>query len=378
MGSILAVAAHTFDKVSETFIRNHAENILPGCTSLIALDPLAVFLKTTDESCSFRASAVSKFYWGKIDSFLKLVIGKSVFYCGHENSNQLTKFLVNNGVKVMLAEYGPVGCAIARACKQANVKLYVHFHGYDASRLIEKMHIRYAYRELAKNSAGFIFPSKFLANQLGSIGIDNSMLYVAPCCVDTREFSFTTEKDNLLLLSIGRFVPKKAPHKTILAFAKILRGFPDLRLEMIGDGELLPMCKDLVQSLGIQKNVVFHGSQPHSFVKDRLSRAKLFLQHSVTAPDGDTEGLGVSLLEAMATGAVVVATRHNGFVETVVEGVTGFLVDENDVDAMTENVLILLRNEKLLCEMRLNARRRVENFYSVELQIATLKKIMGL
>ena len=69
-------------------------------------------------------------------------------------------------------------------------------------------------------------------------------------------------------------------------------------------------------------------------MRDRLARAAVFLQHSVTAADGNTEGLPTSIQEAMACGDVVVSTRHAGIPEVVVSGENGLLVDEDDADGL--------------------------------------------
>ena len=375
-----SVAAKNFNVYSETFIRNHAENILPGATALVSLNPEAVFLPQINSDDCFAFCRKKSLLPKKIDRLWRFVAGSSVFYPGNNASNLLADFLKKTGVNVLLAEYGPVGCAVGRACHMAGVKLYVHFHGYDASKLLNRWHVRHSYRWLFESAKGFIFPSDFLAQQLcDKTGIPrNDRIHVVPCCVQPDEFCATQPKDHKLLLSVGRFVPKKAPQETILAFSKLLQNLPGLRLEMIGDGKLLPICKELVQALDIEDQVIFHGSKPHDFVKEKMKRATLFLQHSVTAPDGDMEGLAVALLEAMASGAVVVSTKHSGIVEAVVNGKTGFLVEEHDVDDMADKCLRLLRDMNMINAMRVNARNRVEEFYSVDKQVSSLKKIMGL
>lgn len=377
---VFSVAANTFDIYSETFIRNHAEKILPGATALVALNPDGVFLPQINSDDCFTFIQERSSFPKKLDSLWSFVTGNSVFYPGNNASNLLAAFLKQKGVQVLLAEYGPVGCAVGHACRMAGVRLYVHFHGYDASRLLNHWHVRHSYNWLFQTAKGFIFPSNFLAQQLcDRIGIQrNDRIHVVPCCVQPDEFYAVQPKDPKLLLAVGRFVPKKAPQETILAFSKLLRQLPDLRLEMIGDGELLPSCKELAQTLDINDHVIFHGSKPHDFVEEKMKSAVLFLQHSVTAPDGDTEGLGVSLLEAMASGAVVVSTKHNGFVETVVNGKTGFLVEEFDVDDMADKCLRLLTDDNMINDMRIKARNRVEQFYSIDMQISSLKKVMGL
>jgi glycosyltransferase involved in cell wall biosynthesis len=67
-----------------------------------------------------------------------------------------------------------------------------------------------------------------------------------------------------------------------------------------------------------------------------MREARAFVQHSLVAPDGDSEGSPVAVMEAQLSGLPVVATLHGGIPEVVEEGVTGFLLPEDDVDAMAE------------------------------------------
>jgi glycosyltransferase involved in cell wall biosynthesis len=345
---------------------------------LVALNPSATFLPFFDETDCLKFAPFYRIWPKKFDGLVRFLLYGSVYYPSRQNTELLADFLTEKRVRVLLAEYGMVGCAVARACQKAKVDLFVHFHGFDASRLLRVRHVRSSYRRLSHIAKGFIFPSQFLADRMRSIGVEGKKLHVAPCCVNVDDFQFRARKDDCLLLSVGRFVAKKAPHKTLRCFAKVLRNYPRLRLEMIGDGNLLQTCKDLAKSLKIDDRVVFHGSKSHGFVKRKMAEAQLFLQHSVTAANGDTEGLGVSLLEAMASGAVVIATRHNGFVETVVDGETGFLVDEHDVEAMANCCLRLLADKDLLDLMRQKARERVENYFTVDQQMVKLRHIMGI
>ena len=129
-----------------------------------------------------------------------------------------------------------------------------------------------------------------------------------------------------------------------MAFSKALREHPSARLDMVGDGEMMARCAAVVAEEEMGDAVMLHGSQPTEVVAELLARASIFVQHSITAPNGDTEGLGVSLLEAMIAGVPVIATRHNGFVETVVEGETGLLVEEYDIAGMANAISALLSN----------------------------------
>jgi glycosyltransferase involved in cell wall biosynthesis len=137
-------------------------------------------------------------------------------------------------------------------------------------------------------------------------------------------------------------VPKKGPLLTVEAFARAVETCPNLRLDLVGDGPLFGAAVDLVDALRLGGRVIFHGSLPNDDVLDLMERADVFLQHSLTDPaTGDEEGLPVAILEAMSRSLPVVATRHAGIPEAVVDGATGLLVDEGDVATMAERIAYL-------------------------------------
>ena len=162
------------------------------------------------------------------------------------------------------------------------------------------------------------------------------------------------------------------------AFALAAREHPQLRLEVIGDGPLRSQCEAVVAREGLQARVVFHGACGPDFVRARLSEAGVFVQHSVTAPNGDQESQGISLIEAMASGLPVVVTDHNGFCETVEQGVSGFLVAERDVVSIAKNIGRLVTDVELRETMGKRARQVVvERFSAVDLN-GRLREVIGM
>ena len=115
-----------------------------------------------------------------------------------------------------------------------------------------------------------------------------------------------------VFLSVGRFVAKKAPHKTLQAFEAVYQSAGSAP-HMVGEGPMLKKCKAWVQQQGIQEAVTFAGVQSRRSVSRLMARARVFVQHSVVAEDGDHEGLPLAILEAGAHGLPVVATRHAGY-----------------------------------------------------------------
>lgn len=289
---------------------------------------------------------------------------------------RIRQFLEVHKVRAVLAEYGPTGCLLMRICSEAAVPLYVHFHGYDASRYLRKRHRVRHYQALFERAAGVIVPSRYLGDRLTQIGCPQAKLHISYNGIDVARFRPTARHPNRIV-AVGRLVAKKAPHLTILAFGKILPKFPEARLDIIGDGPLATRCSALVNDLELNDHVTLHGAKPRTYVIDLLCKASLFVQHSVTAPNGDTEGFGISLVEAMACSVPLVVTRHNGFVETVQDGITGLLVDEHDVDGMADAMAELLGNPARSAAMGEAGRARVLANFTLPQARDRLRSIMG-
>ena len=165
---------------------------------------------------------------------------------------------------------------------------------------------------------------------------------------------------------------------TILAFARVASAIQDARLDIIGDGSLEGECRKLIESLDLTDRVTLHGARHSDFVLALLKEASVFAQHSVTAPDGDMEGLPVSVLEAMACGLPVVSTRHSGIPEAVEEGRTGLLVEEHDVEGMAEAILGLLKDPQRAAAMGRAGRERILSHFTRERSRDRLREILGI
>jgi colanic acid/amylovoran biosynthesis glycosyltransferase len=375
---MLAIAAPSFHQPSETFIRAHVRDVLPGRTVLICRDDtdaaaLGCPVLSDIRPLSLPKNPAERFsnslrfrWWRYVDPALR-----------GANERRVRSFLERHGVRAMLAEYGTEGCLLRIACKRAGIPLYVHFHGYDATRLARHRHWRRHYRRLFRDAAGIIAPSEFLAAKLRDLGCPDEKLSVSPNGINISGFRETV-RERGRLVAVGRLVEKKAPHLTIQAFAKVSQTQPYCTLDIVGEGPLREKCVAEVIRLGLRDRVKLHGAQSPEFVRELLQKAELFVQHSVTARDGDMESFGISLVEAMACSVAVVATDHNGFSETVVSDGTGILVAEHDVDGMATAILSLLDDRVRAETMGRAGRARVEAKFTHENTAARLREIMGL
>ena len=281
------------------------------------------------------------------------------------------------GADTVLAEFGPTGVAVMEACRKLNLPLVVHFHGYDISmRELLKLHGP-AYSMMFKQAAAVIAVSRAMQKKLIEMGAPAERVHYNPCGVNCELFGGAVPAEAPpLILAVGRFVEKKGPQITLAAFSDVLRQYPEARLLMIGDGPLLEECQKLSNSLAIDAAVTFMGSQPHEIVAKEMRRARIFVQHSIEAASGDSEGTPVAILEAGASGLPVVSTYHGGIPDVVIANETGLLVKERDVAEMARQMLRLLRDPALAGALGHAARRRVEMHFSATRSIDHLWTIM--
>lgn len=275
-------------------------------------------------------------------------------------------------IEAVLAEYGPTATYIMDVCKACKIPLIVHFHGRDAYHYQTIARFGAKYRQLFEYASVVVSVSTDMCEQLIQLGAPADKLLLNPCSPNAL-FTFENIEGNPpIFLTVGRFAAKKGPEYSIRAFQKVVERFPSAKMWMVGEGELWERCKLLAQSLGINQHIEFKGPCTPEQVAEWHHKARVFVQHSMRAQDGDSEGTPVSVLEAMKSGLPVVSTRHAGIKDTVVEGETGFLVNEGDWEGMAAAMLKLAQDATLAAEMGKRGNARVEAHYTMEQHIERL------
>jgi glycosyltransferase involved in cell wall biosynthesis len=279
--------------------------------------------------------------------------------------------------QAVYVEFGQFAVQVMDACRRLELPLIVHFHGIDAhSRSILD---RYGgrYPRLFEQAVAIITNSRTMERALLELGARPEKTHYVPNGVDADRFRAGAPAEAPpTFLSVGRFAEKKGPQLTIAAFASVCHTHPEAQLRMIGDGRIRGVCQDLAQGLGVGEAVTFLGAQPHEVVAEEMRRARAFVQHSVVASDGNSETMPNAILEASASGLPVVATRHAGIPEVVVDGETGFLVEERDVEGMARQMARLVLEPGLAAELGRAGRKRMQESFSIESRIARLWEII--
>ena len=314
----------------------------------------------------------STLFW-VLHKIVKVVTGERNNYFGNYG---LKKYLRDNKIDVVLANYGLSAAHLVPVCRDLDIPLLAIFHGHDATD--KKLLMQYVkkYNELFAYAAFIITVSQDLRNGIVKLGADPAKVKVIPCGVDVSKFKPSGAEKEDLFLAVGRFVKKKGPLYTIQAFHRVWKKHPTAKLVMVGGKSgLFSKCRKLVNSLGMQQSVVFSGVLGQHEISELMGKALAFVQHSVTAPNGDTEGTPVSILEASASGLPVISTLHGGIKDAVVHGKTGFLVGEGDVEGMARYMISVLEDVPLSVSMGREGRQHITAYYNQSKQIEKLNEL---
>lgn len=284
---------------------------------------------------------------------------------------------------VLHAHFGPDGLAALPLARLLGIPLVTTLHGYEVSRSRGRLltsgrlsWTRYALRggQLMAGGDLFVAVSEALRRRAIDRGYPPERTIAHYNGVDLRRF----ELPNLpprpgLILHVCRLVEKKGTSLLIRAFAQVRAARPEARLIIVGDGPLRASLEQQAAEMGQSDAVAFLGQRSPQEVARRMGRAWLLAAPSLTARDGDAEGLPTAVVEAAAASLPVVASDHSGTPEAVVDGRSGFIVPEGDVAALARRMLDLLGSPRLRTSMAAASRALAENRFDALRQTKALE-----
>ncbi len=351
---------------SETFIQAHIER-LPGNKRVLYGGAFPVY----DHEDKFLVKSVF--------GLISYLIQKRVFKSQNigVRTKALSNYLKREKIDVVLAEYGMVGAMVTEACKLAAVPLVVHFHGADAHHKPTVAKYLELYRTMFKYATTIVAVSNEMVESLKKLGAPAEKLVLNPYGVDTSLFTIAdVSKSSPDFLSIGRFVEKKSPLSVVEAFFILSKKVADTRLWMVGEGPLLFKAKELAQQLNLSDKITFTGVLSKNEIQTLMQRVRCFVQHSVTAVDGDKEGTPNTILEAGASGLAIVSTQHAGINEAVINGETGYLVSEHDIKSMARHMIAIAEDVQLAAALGAKEATHIRKNYEMNDRINTLAALL--
>lgn len=202
----------------------------------------------------------------------------------------------------------------------------------------------------------YTYNSDFTRQRMLEIGSPEEKLYKLPESLNLVHFPYSPKilKDNekIKLLTVGRLVKKKGHEFCIKMLGKLIKKYENIEYQIAGDGPTKESLEQLVESLNLKSYVKFLGEVNAEDCSQLYQESHIFILASVTTNDPDNEeGQALVLQEAQASGLPVISTVHNGIPEGVLNGVTGFLVPESDIDALYEKTSYLIEHPELWPEM---------------------------
>ena len=269
---------------------------------------------------------------------------------------------------VIQCHFGALGlkAVLLRQAGALTGRIVTAFHGEDITNY-PRQFAPGLYAPLFAQGDRFLPISARWNDALAALGCPMHRVSVHPMGVRTARFSQITHASRpdapLRLLSVSRLVEKKGVADAIRAVAQLSFA---CELVIVGDGPLRGALERLACDLGTAHRVRFTGAQTSIQVEEQLALADIFVAPSITARDGDIEGIPVSIMEAMAAGLPVVSTRHSGIPELVQHGVSGFLVAEGDVAAMASRLGELADDAALRARLGAEGRRIVQRDFDIE------------
>lgn len=165
--------------------------------------------------------------------------------------------------------------------------------------------------------------------------------------------------------SVGSLRPQKALHYLIECAALLVHAFPDLRVLIVGQGQEEPRIRSLIRRYDLEQTVVLVGQ--------RSDVPEVLAAFDVAVSTSDWEGSPLAVMEYMAAGKPVVATRVGGIPDLITHGVHGLLVERGDVERLVQSIAELLRDPERRAAMGARGRRRQRLEFDIDLMVRRLE-----
>ena len=284
--------------------------------------------------------------------------------------------------KLIHAHFGNDGVAAIPIKRKLGVPLITSFYGYDLSDKLETL--RPYYKSLKNEGDLFIALSRDMKKYLIKIGFPESKIVIHHLGVQCKELEAVNKgtcnnRNGFIFLTVARFSERKGIQDTIQAFYNIVSKYPDAKLRIVGNGPYKYELVKLVDSLQLNKSITFIDNfqtpDPRKTVLEEMANCDVFMLTSYLTSTGSKEGTPIVLMEAQALGKPCISTFHAGIPEVVKDGITGYLVKERDVPAITNAMTTFINNSEIVNDLGNNGKLHINNEFNNELQIKKLSEI---
>jgi colanic acid/amylovoran biosynthesis glycosyltransferase len=302
------------------------------------------------------------------------LLGRSCFGGGGPSLKQFYQFLpflTHRPYDVIHCHFGPNGILAAelRELELVRSPFLTQFHGYDVTQYVREQG-EHVYRNLFARGDVFLCVSNRIRQRAIQLGCDRRKARVHHTGVKIRSIPFALRElsadGSVRVLTVARLIEKKGVEFGLRAIAQLVQAFPKLTYTIAGEGPLRTELTTFARELFIENHVHFVGAQTREAVARLMRDSDVLLAPSITAHDGDEEGIPVVLMEALASGLPVVSTVHAGIPELVSHGNSGLLAPERDPETLAAHVRFLITHSNERRSMATAGRRAVEENFDID------------
>lgn len=259
------------------------------------------------------------------------------------------RFVKKNNIDVIHAHWwiptGLIGVFVAKLMRKP---LVITSHGTDIFIIGKFVYLKFLAKWIFNQAKLITVVSTALKRRLiDDLHIMEDKIKVVPMPVDLERFYPKNLERKTDILCIGRLIERKGIDILVNAIARLRSSMPEINLVVVGTGPEKPRLLEIIKQNGLEGNITFYESVPNDELIDYYSSSKVFVLPTVTDWKGETEGLGVVLLEALSCKTPVVGTDTGGIPDIIKDNETGLLVKEKDVDGLAEAIKKLLNDEQL-------------------------------
>ncbi|MDP2939240.1 MAG: GT4 family glycosyltransferase PelF [Candidatus Omnitrophota bacterium] len=274
---------------------------------------------------------------------------------------ELIKIIKSENIEIVHARSRVPAWISFFACRKTNTAFITTCHGYYTPHLLSRV---MGWPKLV------ICPSLVIArHMIESFNVPHERIRIIPRSVDLERFTYRGNeektKHEFIVGIVGRITPLKGHSFFLRAMAKVVRTLPFMKIWIIGSPpENKPSYKEelevLVKRFGLSNYVEFLGNRRD--IPDLIAKMNVLVLATISE-----EAFGRVILEAQAVGTPVVATRVGGVVDIIEDKTTGILTTPKDPAGMAEAIIEILRDNNLAKTLVRNARKKIEEKFSLEL-----------
>lgn len=296
----------------------------------------------------------------------------------------LSMIIKNKQIDIIHAHYGPIGWHYRKIAEKLNKPFIISFYGYDYEYLPYTQPIwKKRYQELFKQANLILCEGSNGGSILKKMGCPKEKIIISKLGVNVSNipyFKREKKEHNLKLIQIATFTEKKGHIYTVKAFIKALKECPNMSLTLVGSNFQKGIKENIIKEIAqnnIKDKITCIDHIDYDELYSFLKEFQVFIHPSCYSNTMDCEGgAPVVLLDAQATGMPIISTTHCDIPEEVINGKTGILVPEKNIDKLAEEIKAFYEmDQKIYDEFSINARNHIETNYNAQTNALNLYKI---